>query len=435
MPATDPHHDPRQALHRTIEAVWRIESARVIAGLTRLTRDVGLAEDLAQGALVAALEQWPKSGVPDNPAAWLTATAKRRAIDMFRRNAVADRKHQELGRELEALEQTSPDLDSTLDNPISDDLLRLVFIACHPILPPESRAALTLRLLGGLTTDEIARAFLTAESTIAQRIVRAKRTLAEKHIPFEVPRGPELATRLSSVLEVIYLVFNEGYSATAGDDLMRPALCEDALRLGRILAELTPTEPEVHGLVALMEIQSSRTRARVTSTGEPVLLFNQNRAQWDQLLIRRGLAAIERAHKINATRGRYLLQAELAACHARARTPSETDWPRIVLLYTELAQLTPSPVIELNRAVAVSMAHGPQAGLDALDQAASSGGFSALAGYHLFPSVRGDLLMKLGRFTEAHDEIQRAIEMTKNLREQELLTARLKQIEKAGSQG
>jgi RNA polymerase sigma factor (sigma-70 family) len=346
-------------VHRTIEAVWRIESARVIAGLTRLTRDVGLAEDLAQEALVAALEQWPQSGVPDNPAAWLTATAKRRAIDLFRRNAVAQRIREELARELEALEQTSPDPDSTVDTTIGDDLLRLVFIACHPILSTESRAALTLRLLGGLTTDEIARAFLTTEPTIAQRIVRAKRTLAEKHIPFEVPRGPELAARLSSVLEVIYLIFNEGYSATAGDDLMRPTLCEDALRLGRILAELTPTEPEVHGLVALMEIQTSRTRARITSTGEPVLLFDQNRTQWDQLLIHRGLTAIERAHKLNTTRGPYLLQAEIAACHARARTPSETDWPRIVILYTELAQLTPSPVIELNRAIAVSMAHGP----------------------------------------------------------------------------
>ncbi|HUD14218.1 MAG TPA: sigma-70 family RNA polymerase sigma factor, partial [Terracidiphilus sp.] len=352
--------DPHQALHRTIEAVWRIESARVIAGLTRLTRDVGLAEDLAQVALVAALEQWPQSGVPDNPAAWLTATAKRRGIDLFRRNAVAERKHEELARELEALEQTSPDLDSTLDNAISDDLLRLVFIACHPILPTESRAALTLRLLGGLTTDEIARAFLTPESTIAQRIVRAKRTLTDKHIPFEVPRGPELAARLSSVLEVIYLIFNEGYSATAGDDLMRPTLCEDALRLGRILAELTSTEPEVHALVALMEIQASRTRARVTSTGEPVLLFDQNRTQWDQLLIHRGLTAIERAHKISPIRGPYLLQAEIAACHARARNPEETDWPRIVSLYTELAHLTPSPVIELNRAIAVSMVHGPQ---------------------------------------------------------------------------
>jgi RNA polymerase sigma factor (sigma-70 family) len=415
--ATDPH----QALHRTIEAVWHIESARVIAGLTRLTRDVGLAEDLAQEALVAALEQWPQSGVPDNPAAWLTATAKRRAIDLFRRNAVAQRKYQELARELEALEQTSPDLDSNLDNTISDDLLRLVFIACHPILPAESRAALTLRLLGGLTTDEIARAFLTPEPTIAQRIVRAKRTLADKHIPFEVPRGPELAARLSSVLEVIYLIFNEGYSATAGDDLMRPTLCEDALRLGRILAELTPTEPEVHGLVALMEIQASRTRARVTSTGEPVLLFDQNRTQWDQLLIHRGLTAIERAHKINTTRGPYLLQAEIAACHARARTPSETDWPRIVILYAELAQLTPSPVIELNRAIAVSMAHGAQAGLTLVDALASE---PSLARYHLLPSVRADLLYKLGRHPEARTEFERAAALTRNTRERDLLLTR-----------
>jgi len=420
--ATDPH----QATHRTIEAVWRIESARVIAGLTRLTRDVGLAEDLAQEALVAALEQWPQSGVPDNPAAWLTATAKRRAIDLFRRNAVAERKHQDLARDLATLEQTSPDLDSALDNTISDDLLRLVFIACHPILPTDSRAALTLRLLGGLTTDEIARAFLTPEPTIAQRIVRAKRTLADKHIPFEVPRGPELAARLSSVLEVIYLIFNEGYSATTGDDLMRPTLCEDALRLGRILAELTPTEPEVHGLVALMEIQASRTRARVTSTGEPVLLFDQNRAHWDQLLIHRGLKAIERAHQINTnhvntTRGPYLLQAEIAACHARARTPSETDWPRIVILYTELAQLTPSPVIELNRAVAVSMAHGPQAGLTLVEALASE---PSLARYHLLPSVRADLLYKLGRHREARTQFELAASLTQNTRERTLLLNR-----------
>jgi RNA polymerase sigma factor (sigma-70 family) len=417
MSAADPHH----ATHRTIEAVWHIESARVIAGLTRLTRDVGLAEDLAQEALVAALERWPQSGVPDNPAAWLTATAKRRAIDLFRRNAVAERKHGELARELEALEQTSPDLNSALYNTISDDLLRLIFIACHPILPTESRAALTLRLLGGLTTDEIARAFLTPEPTVAQRIVRAKRTLADKHIPFEIPRGPELAARLSSVLEVIYLIFNEGYSATTGDDLMRPTLCEDALRLGRILAELSPAEPEVHGLVALMEIQASRTRARITSTGEPVLLFDQNRTQWDQLLIHRGLTAIERTHEINATRGPYLLQAEIAACHARARTPSETDWPRIVILYTELAQLIPSPVIELNRAVAVSMAHGPQAGLTLVDALASE---PSLARYHLLPSVRADLLYKLGRHAEARTEFERAAALTRNTRERDLLLTR-----------
>jgi RNA polymerase sigma factor (sigma-70 family) len=424
--ATEPH----QVSHRTIEAVWRIESARVIAGLTRLTRDVGLAEDLAQEALVAALEQWPHSGVPDNPAAWLTTTAKRRAIDLFRRNAVAQRKHEELAHELEALEHTTPDLDSILDNTIGDDLLRLVFIACHPILPTESRAALTLRVLGGLTTDEIARAFLTPEPTIAQRIVRAKRTLADKHIPFEVPRGPELAARLCSVLEVIYLIFNEGYSATTGGDLMRPALCEDALRLGRILAELTPTEAEVHGLVALMEIQASRTRARVTSTGEPVLLFDQNRSQWDRLLIHRGLSAIERARKINATRGPYLLQAEIAACHARARTPSETDWPRIVILYTELAQRIPSPVIALNRAVAVSMASGPRAGLTLVDALASE---PSLARYHLLPSVRADLLYKLGRLPEARTEFERAAALTRNTRERDLLLTRAASCETASS--
>ncbi|MFN0100587.1 MAG: RNA polymerase sigma factor [Bryobacteraceae bacterium] len=421
MSATDPQHATHQALHRTIEAVWRIESARVIGALTRLTRDVGLAEDLAQEALLAALEQWPQSGVPENPAAWLTATAKRRAIDLFRRNAVAQRKHEEFGRELEALEQASPGLDSTLDNTIGDDLLRLVFIACHPILAAASRAALTLRLLGGLTTHEIARAFLTPEPTIAQRIVRAKRTLADKHIPFEVPRGLEFAARLSSVLEVIYLIFNEGYSATTGDDLMRPTLSEDALRLGRILAELTPAEPEVHGLVALMEIQASRTPARITSTGEPVVLFDQNRTQWDQLLIHRGLTAIERAHKINTTRGPYLLQAEIAACHARARTPSETDWPRIVILYTELAQLIPSPVIELNRAIAVSMAHGPQAGLTLVDALASE---PSLARYHLLPSVRADLLYKLGRHPEARTEFERAAALTRNNRERGLLLIR-----------
>jgi RNA polymerase sigma factor (sigma-70 family) len=407
--------------HRIIEAVWRIESARVIAGLARFARDVGLAEDLAQEALLAALEQWPQSGVPENPGAWLTATAKRRAIDLFRRNAVARRKHEELARELDVLERTSPDLDATLENTISDDLLRLIFIACHPVLPAESRAALTLRLLGGLTTEEIARAFLTPEPTIAQRIVRAKRTLADKHIPFEVPRGPELATRLSSVLEVIYLIFNEGYSATSGDDLMRPSLCEDALRLGRILAELTPAEPEVHGLVALMEIQASRTRARVTATGEAVLLLEQNRSQWDQLLIRRGLKAIQRAHRIDAKRGAYLLQAEIAACHARARTPAETDWHRIVVLYTELAQVNPSPVIELNRAVAVSMANGPEAGLALVDALASE---PSLARYHLLPSVRADLLYKLGRRSEARVEFERAATLTRNTRESGLLLAR-----------
>ena len=407
--------------HRIIEAVWRIESARVIAGLTRFTRDVGLAEDLAQEALLAALVQWPQSGVPDNPGAWLTATAKRRAIDLFRHNAVTRCKHEALARELDVLEQTSPDLDAALDNTIGDDLLRLVFIACHPVLPAESRAALTLRLLGGLTTEEIARAFLTPEPTIAQRIVRAKRTLADKHIPFEVPRGPELATRLSSVLEVIYLIFNEGYSATSGDDLMRPSLCEDALRLGRILAELMPAEPEVHGLVALMEIQASRTRARVTATGEAVLLLEQNRSHWDPLLIRRGLTAIQRARRIDANRGTYLLQAEIAACHARAHTPAETDWRRIVALYTELAQVHPSPVIELNRAVAVSMADGPEAGLALVDALA---GEPSLARYHLLPSVRADLLYKLGRRPEARVEFERAAALTRNTRESRLLLAR-----------
>ena len=427
MSATDPHH----ATHRTIEAVWRIESARVIATLTRLTRDVGLAEDLAQEALLAALEQWPQSGVPENPGAWLTATAKHRAIDLFRRNAVAARKHEDLARDLATLEQTVPDLDSTLDDPIGDDLLRLIFIACHPVLATDARAALTLRLLGGLTTPEIARAFLTPEPTIAQRIVRAKRTLAEKHIPFEVPRGPDLAGRLASVLEVIYLIFNEGYSATTGDDLIRPTLCEDALRLGRILAELTPQEPEVHGLVALMEIQASRTRARTAPTGEPILLLDQNRAQWDLLLIHRGLTAIDRAETIIAanssplqtitSRGPYLLQAQLAACHARAHTPEETDWPRIVSLYTELARVTPSPVIELNRAVAVSMAQGPQAALSLVDALTTN---PSLANYHLLPSVRADLLSKLGRHPEARTEFERAASLTRNTRERALLLNR-----------
>lgn len=423
MPATD--------LHRTIEAVWRIESARVIATLTRLTRDVGLAEDLAQEALLAALEQWGQTGVPENPGAWLTATAKRRAIDLFRRNAVAQRKHEDLARDLAALEQTVPDLNSPFDDPIGDDLLRLVFISCHPVLSTESRAALTLRLLGGLTIPEIARAFLTPESTIAQRIVRAKRTLAEKHIPFEAPRGPDLAARLVSVLEVIYLIFNEGYSATAGDDLIRPALCEDALRLGRILAELTPKEPEVHGLVALMEIQASRSRARITPDGEPILLLAQNRAHWDYILIRRGLDAITRAESIIAanssplqtitSRGPYLLQAEIAACHARARAPEETDWPRIVSLYTELATINPSPVIELNRAVAVSMAQGPQAALDLVEILVAG---SSLDRYHLLPAVRADLLLKLNRPTEARTQFELAASLTQNTRERTLLLAR-----------
>ena len=398
-----------------------MESSRVIAGLTRLTRDVGLAEDLAQEALLAALEQWPQTGVPGNPAAWLTATAKRRAIDLFRRNAVAERKYAELARELHALEQAVPDLHSALDATIADDLLRLVFIACHPVLSADSRVALTLRLLGGLTTDEIARAFLTPEPTIAQRIVRAKRTLAEKRIPFEVPRGPALAARLSSVLEVIYLIFNEGYAATAGDDLMRPTVCEEALRLGRIIAELTPTEPEVHGLVALMEIQASRTRARIGPTGEPVLLLEQNRSHWDFLLIHRGFAAIRRAHSLGLAPGPYLLQAELAACHARARTAEQTDWPRIVSLYTALAQLNPSPVVALNRAVAVSMAEGPQAALRLVEALAED---PSLDRYHRLPSVRADLLLRLDRHAEARPFFLQAAALTRNTRERALLLRR-----------
>jgi RNA polymerase sigma factor (sigma-70 family) len=407
--------------HRAIEAVWRIESARVIAGLTRIVRDVGLAEDLAQEALLAALEQWPDSGVPPNPGAWLMATAKYRAIDLFRRNTLIDRKHEELGREVAALENMVPDLASALDDPVGDDLLRLIFISCHPVLTTEARTALTLRLLGGLTTEEIARAFLVPEPTIAQRIVRAKRTLAEKKVPFEVPRGTNLDARLSSVLEVIYLIFNEGYSATVGDDLMRPSLCEEALRLGRILAELAPQEPEVHGLVALMEIQASRSRARVNAAGEPVLLLDQNRAQWDQLLIRRGLAGLERAARTSGARGTYTVQAEIAACHARARTPEETDWSRIVALYGELARLAPSPVVELNRAVAVAMAFGPEAGLELVDALMSE---PSLRSYHLLPSVRGDFLVKLGRSAEASKEFECAASLTRNSRERDLLLER-----------
>jgi RNA polymerase sigma-70 factor (ECF subfamily) len=408
-------------IHRTIDAVWRIESPRLIAGLMRIVRDVGLAEDLAQDALVAALEQWPESGVPDNPGAWLMATAKHRAIDHFRRNSRLERKHEELGRELGAKEMAVPDLDSALDDNVGDDLLRLVFISCHPVLSTEAQVALTLRLLGGLTTAEIARAFLLPEPTIAQRIVRAKRTLAEANVPFEVPRGAELSARLSSVLEVIYLVFNEGYSATSGDDWMRPALCEDALRLGRILAELASQEPEVHGLVALLEIQASRSRARVNPTGEPILLLDQNRAHWDQLLIRRGLAALERAEKLGGMQSPYALQAAIAACHARAVTPEETDWGRIVELYGALAQLAPSPVVELNRAVAVAMASGPAAGLELVNALTAE---PSLRGYHLLPSVRGDLLKKLGRFDEARTEFERAAAMTRNARERELLLDR-----------
>jgi RNA polymerase sigma-70 factor, ECF subfamily len=413
-------------LHSTIDAVWRIESPRLIAGLTRIVRDIGLAQDLAQDALLAALEQWPESGVPDKPGAWLMTTAKHRAIDHFRRNTRLARKHEELGRELEEKEMAVPDLDSALDDNVGDDLLRLLFISCHPVLSTEAQIALTLRLLGGLTTEEIARAFLVQEATIAQRIVRSKRTLSEKRVPFEVPRGDELAARLSSVLAVIYLIFNEGYAATAGDDWMRPALCEEALRLGRILAELEPLEPEVHGLVALMEIQASRSRARVGPAGEPILLLDQNRAHWDQLLVRRGLAALDRAEKLVAkklalVRGSYVLQAEIAACHARARIPEETDWRRIVTLYEALARLAPSPVVELNRAVAVAMAFGPAAGLELVDALTAE---RSLEGYHLLPSVRGDLLKKLSRFDEARGEFERAASLTRNAKERELLLQR-----------
>ena len=408
--------------HRAIDAVWRIESARLIAGLARIVRDVGVAEELAQDALVAALEQWPESGVPRNPGAWLMAAAKHRAIDHLRRNKRIDYKHQELGRELEVLqEEAVADLETAIDDDIGDDLLRLIFTACHPVLSTEGRVALTLRLIGGLTTDEIARAFLIPEPTAAQRIVRAKRTLAEKRVPFEVPRGEELATRLCSVLEVIYLIFNEGYSATAGYDWMRPALCEEALRLGRILAELAPQEPEVHGLVALMEIQASRSRARVGPSGEPVLLLEQNRALWDHLLIRRGFAALERAQKLGDVHGPYVLQAAIASWHARARTPEETDWARIAALYARLAQLKPSPIVELNRAVAVAMALGPQAGLDLVDALAAE---PLLQRYHLLPSVRGDLLVKVGRLEEARAQFQRAAALTRNTRERDLLLRR-----------
>ena len=407
--------------HRAIDAVWRIESPRLIAGLTRMVRDVGLAQDLAQDALVAALERWPESGVPDNPGAWLMATAKHRAIDLLRRNTLLERKHEELGREIDAKqENTMPDLEA-LDDEVGDDLLRLMFIACHPILSTEARVALTLRLLGGLTTDEIARAFLVPEPTIAQRIVRAKRTLSDARVPFEVPRGADLAARLSSVLEVIYLVFNEGYSATAGDDWMRPELCQDALRLGRILAELAPKEPEVHGLVALMEIQASRFGARTKPNGEPILLLDQNRGRWDQLMIRRGLASLARAEKLGDVAGPYELQASIAACHARARTAEETDWERIATLYDTLAQVIPSPIVELNRAVAVAMAFGPAAGLELVDQLTSE---PSLRNYHLLPSVRGDFLAKLGRYDEARVEFERAASLTRNARERELLLAR-----------
>ena len=411
---------------RTIDAIWRMESARLIAGLARMVRDVGVAEELAQDALVRALETWPDAGIPDNPGAWLMQTAKHRAIDGLRRDRRLLEKHEELGHALEARGEAvtaarQAGLDERLDDGVGDDLLRLIFTCCHPVLSRDGRVALTLRMLGGLTTDEIARAFLVPEPTIAQRIVRAKRTLADAQVPFEVPRGEELAPRLASVLEVLYLVFNEGYAATAGDDWMRPALCADALRMGRVLAGLAPEEPEVHGLVALMEIQASRARARVGLHGAPILLLDQDRARWDQLLIRRGLDALARADALGGLRGPYALQAAIAACHARARTAGDTDWPRIAALYGLLGQVMPSPIVELNRAVAVSMAYGPAAGLRITDGLT---GEPALAEYHLLPAVRGDLLFKLGRFAEARDELGRAAALTRNAREQALLAAR-----------
>jgi RNA polymerase sigma factor (sigma-70 family) len=410
--------------HRAIDAVWRIESAKIIAALARMVRDVGIAEDLAQDALVAALEQWPEAGVPDNPGAWLMAAAKRRAIDHLRRNTLLARKHEELGRDLEAEQSRAPDLDAAIDDDIGDDLLRLIFTACHPVLSAEARVSLTLRLLGGLTTDEIARAFLAPEPTIAQRIVRAKRTLSERKVPFEVPRGAELADRLASVLAVVYLIFNEGYAATAGASWMRTDLCEEAMRLGRILVGLMPDEPEVHGLVALMEIQASRLRARNGPGGEPVLLLQQDRSRWDQLLIRRGLAALERAEQLGGAEGPYALQAAIAACHARARAAETTDWPRIVALYDVLAERTPSPVVELNRAVAVAMASGPAAGLVLVDALAAD---PSLRNYHLLPSVRGDLLARLGRGEEARAEFARAAALTRNEQERELLGRRARE--------
>ena len=411
-------------VHRTIDAVWRIESARLIGGLARIVGDVSLAEELAQEALVTALERWPESGIPDNPGAWLMATAKNRAIDELRRGQMLKHKHEELGRGVAAQSAiVATDLASAIDEDVGDDLLRLMLVACHPVLPPEARVALTLRLLGGLTTDEIARAFLVPEPTVAQRIVRAKRTITEARVPFELPRDADLTARVSSVLEVIYLVFNEGYSATAGDDWMRPDLCEDALRLGRILAQLVPNEPEVHGLLALMEMQASRFRARVGPSGEPILLLEQDRSRWDPLLVSRGLAALERAEELGGSLGSYALQAAIAACHARARSAEETDWVRMVALYDALAQRAPSPVVELNRAVAVAIAFGPAAGLEIIDRL---GADPSLGAYHLLQSVRGDLLRKLGRVDEARAEFERAAFLTKNARERDLLLARAK---------
>jgi len=407
---------------RVIDAVWRIEAPRLIAGLARMVRDVGLAEDLAQDALVAALETWPASGIPDRPGAWLLTTARRRGIDQLRRRELLDRKHGELGRDADARREAAvEELETALDDPVGDDLLRLIFTACHPVLSTEARVALTLRMVGGLTTAEIARAYIVPEPTMAQRIVRAKRALSDAAVPFEVPRGAELASRVASVLEVVYLIFNEGYVASAGEDLLRPALCDDALRLGRILAELAPGEPEVHGLLALMEIQASRAAARTGASGEPVLLLDQDRSRWDPLLIRRGLAALARAEALGGARGAYALQAAIAACHARARAADETDWPRIAALYAELSRVTPSPVVELNRAVAVAMADGPEAGLRLVDALA---GETALAGYHLLPAVRGDLLEKLGRGRDARAEFERAAALTGNAREKTLLLGR-----------
>lgn len=414
--------------HRAIETVWRMEAPKLIAGLARLTRDVGRAEELAQDALVAALQQWPLEGVPRNPGAWLMQAAKHRALDALRRDRMLERKHREIGADLDEESDPTDRLAEALDDDVGDDLLRLVFTACHPVLPTEARLALTLRLLGGLTTEEIARAFLVPEPTMAQRIVRAKKALSDAKVPFEVPRGAELAARLQSVLEVVYLIFNEGYAATAGEDWVRPALCEEALRLGRILAELAPREAEVHGLVALMELQASRLRARIGPDGEPVLLLDQNRARWDHLLIGRGLKALERAQALGGPPGPYLLQAELAACHARARRAEDTDWGRIAALYGILARVTPSPVVELNRAVAVAMAEGPAAGLALVDALAEE---PALRRYHLLPSVRGDLLVKLGRHGEAQAEFTRAAGMTRNAREQTLLLARAESAGKA----
>lgn len=419
-------------IHKTIEAVWKIESTRLIAAIARVTRDIPIAEELAQDALVTALEVWPEEGIPENPAAWLMTAARRRALDWLRRGRMLVQKHEEIARELETQQQRLGEaMDQALDQVVDDDILRLIFTACHPVLALEGRVALTLRLIGGLTTAQIARAFLVPEKTMGQRIFRAKKTLSEAHVPFETPRGDDLKSRVQSVLSVVYLIFNEGYTATSGEEWMRACLCEDALRLGRILAQLLPGESEVHGLLALMELNASRTAARRGSNGEAVLLPDQDRSLWDTLQIQRGMAALEQAQRLGGGAGNYALQAAIAACHARASTARRTDWERIVLLYDALLQISPSPIVALNRAVAVGMAHGPAAGLDAVDAAATLDGDSALAGYHLLPSVRGDLLMKLGRFTEAREEVLRAIAMTRNMRERELLTKRLKEIEKA----